>query len=77
MVMPPLYTFSGFILEKYGNPTARIKSYWESGSRDPPLFPSLEVLLPYGHHIPGYSDVLPPTPEHTNPRNLGWSQHNW
>ena len=45
----PVYTALPFILEKYGNPyknpTASIKSYWELGSRVPPQFPSVVLIL--------------------------------
>ena len=55
------YIRSRFIIEKYGNPyqnpTARIKSHWELGSRVPPQFPGLP---------PPLHKLLPTPPHPTN-----------
>ena len=43
----PVNTITSFFRHKCGNfdqnPTASIKSYWEPGSRDPPLFAGLSL----------------------------------
>ena len=42
--MPTLYKQICFNLKKQGNPCQH-KSYWEPGSRDPPLFASLILTI--------------------------------